>query len=309
MRIVARQGDRGEARRDGQSKHKSDDVGSALRRGGRSVRSAVRTVGGVIRDTYRQALHADIPIVASGLAYITLASFLPLLVVSFVIFRSFGGISRLLDTVRPILDQNLAESARDEVLIHIQAFLQGMDISAVSIGGLLALIVTSMALFTSIEVAINRVWHTRINRSVFHRVAVYWLCLTLGPLVLAVAVGITTSNTLSLRGVLPQGVLGWGLSILIFVAIYKYVPDRPVFFFPALAASLFTTTLWQVARNIYLLYTSNVAGYSKIYGSLAAVVILVAWLYIAWVIVLVGAALSAAIQKRIEARAALDAED
>ena len=79
-----------------------------------------------VQTTYREALHADVLIQATGLAYISLVSIIPLVAVSFVIFKTVGGFERLMTIIQPLIVQNLAEGAGEEALLKIQDFVQGV---------------------------------------------------------------------------------------------------------------------------------------------------------------------------------------
>lgn len=258
----------------------------------------------VIRDAYRHVDKADCMLMATGLSYVTLVSCIPVAALSFVIFDAFGGFERLMEVLQPFILQNLAEGAGAKMVEAIRNAASEIDPATLGAGGLIGLVVTSMALFSFVESAINRVWDTRTTRPLFQRIATYWLFLTLGPLVLAVLVGFTTSQTLSLRGIIPHGFWGFLLTALFFTFLYKAVPNRSVHLLSASAGAVFTTTLLQIARFGVSVYTSSVVAYSKIYGGLAFVAIMLLWIFLAWIVVLVGAALSVAVQGKLDEKVA-----
>lgn len=254
----------------------------------------------ISRDTWRQMMQAQLLMVASSLAYTTILSIIPLLAMSFAIFKAFGGLNKLYDTVAPFIISNLAEGASDEVISHLENFIDNAHASAVGLGGFLGLVFTSMSMLSSIEKAINRVWQTRITRSWFQRIATYWLFITLGPLAFAFMLGFATSTDHSIAQFLPSGTGIFMITVAAFFGIYQFVPNTRVEWRYSLGAAVFTSVLWNLARLGYNLYTSQVLTYSKIYGSLGAVPILLLWIYIVWVIILGGASLTAALQKRLD---------
>jgi membrane protein len=267
----------------------------------------VRVIPGVFRDTFAQMQEAQLLTVASSLAYTTLLSIIPVLAVSFAIFKAFGGVQKLYDVLEPLVLSHLAEGSGEDLVQILHSFIDKIHTGAVGLGGLIGLIITTMSMLFSAEKAINGVWKTPFNqRSVFHRVAAYWLFITLGPLGVAVAVGVATSANFPLWKYLPSGTGLFLLTIFFFFLLYKYVPETKVKWQYALISGSITAVFWNVARMGYAIYTKQLVTYHAVYGSLAAVPILMIWVYIMWIIVLTGASLTAALQKRAESAIAAD---
>jgi membrane protein len=259
----------------------------------------VNRLKGIRHDVWREIEEAQLFLVASSLAYTTILSIIPVLAVSFAVFEAFGGLEKLYGTIEPFILENLAEGSSDEVMSVLKKFISNAHTATIGASGFVALLFTSMSMLSSVEKAINRIWNVRVTRPLFQRFATYWLIVSLGPLALAVAVGFATSSSIPLQKLLP----GTGIFVLfigIFFAVYKYVPQRIVNWKPALLSATLTTVLWFLAQQGYSLYTRKVVTYNKIYGSLGAVPILLLWIYIAWLIILGGAALTAVLQRRRE---------
>jgi membrane protein len=254
----------------------------------------------LLKDTAQNLKSAQLPLVASSLAYTTILSIIPLLAVSFALFQTFGGQEVLNKTLEPFILNNLAEGVSDEVVDKLETFIANAHGKAIGLGGLVGLIFTSMSMLSSIEKAINRVWHAPMTRSLFHRVSSYWLLITLGPLALTVALGAATSSHIPLTSLLPSGTGGFILSAVILSAVYKYVPHTRVRSRCAVIAGIVIAGVFVLAQNGFKLYTSRVVSYSNIYGSLGAIPLLLLWIYICWMIVLSGAAFTVALQKQAE---------
>lgn len=252
------------------------------------------------KDIRKQVHDAQLLLAASSLAYTTILSIIPVLALSFSIFQAFGGMEKLYATIEPMIIHYLAEGASDDAIQAIRGFITRIHAGALGATGLVGTIITSMLLLSSGETAINRVWKAPIHRSLFQRISAYWLFITLGPLALAVSVGVATSYKIPLTHLLPSGTGIFILTTLIFFLIYKFVPNRKVDWKPALIASTITAVFWNLARWGYALYTKEIVTYNKIYGSLAAIPILLVWIYIIWLIILTGAAVTAALQKRFD---------
>ena len=254
----------------------------------------------VIRDTLTQIRDAQLPMAASSLAYTTILSVIPLLAVSFSIFQAFGGLEQLSGIIEPIILENLAEGTGETTLAQIKQFLANIHTGALGATGFVGLIITSMSLMSSIEKTINKVWKTAIHRALFHRIATYWLIITLGPLSASLLIGYATSSGVGAMGYLPSGFGAFILTAAIFVSMNKWIQNKHVHWISASIGGAFTTFVWYTAKFAYAIYNQHVVTYSKIYGSLGAIPIFLVWIYVSWLVILSGAALSAVLQNRLE---------
>src|SRR5262245_38895191 len=139
----------------------------------------------VLKETWKQMMDAHLFIVASSLAYTTILSIIPALAVSFAVFKAFGGLEKLSETVEPFIISNLAENVGTEVVGKIHDFIKNANTGTLGLGGLVFLISTTMSMLSSIENSINRIWKTTTGRTKFQRFAYYWVFVTLGPIALA----------------------------------------------------------------------------------------------------------------------------
>lgn len=253
----------------------------------------------ILEDTWEQIKKSQLLMVASSLAYTTILSIIPLLAMSFAIFKAFGGMEKMFETIQPFILSNLAEGASDEVLGHIENFIAKAHASVVGVGGFLGLVFTSISMLSSVEKSINSVWGAKITRSWFQRLSSYWLFITLGPVAFSFVLGLATSSETPLLRYLPGGAAIFLVTIAIFYALYKYVPNTAVSWRSAIISASVTAVFWNLASAAYTLYTRRAVSYSKIYGSLSAVPLLLLWIYIVWVIVLSGAALTAVLQRKL----------
>ncbi len=251
-------------------------------------------------DTAQQFQEAQILMVAGSLAYTTILSVIPALAVSFAIFKAFGGLEKLYETFQPFILDHLAENAGAQAIEAMKGFLGNIQTTVVGIGGFIGLVLTTMTMLMSFENSINRAWHVTEERTVFQRITSYWFFVTLGPLALAVALGVATSHDTPLYSMLPNWIGLFAISIGLFFFVYKVVPNTDVHTPYALISAVTTSVLLEIARRGYTLYTKHFVSYGEVYGSLGAIPILLVWIYIVWVIILLGAALTAAMQKKLK---------
>jgi membrane protein len=206
----------------------------------------------------------------------------------------FGRFRKVLE--KQVLTGLVPEAIAKPVLVSLNSFAA----KASQLGGLglIALGFTAMALMLTIDHTLNNIWRVRRKRPLAQRVLVYWTALTLGPLLLGASLWLTSyamSASRGLVGAMPAalttllGVLVFGLQSLGFAALFRYVPNTYVKWSHAWWGGLFTALGLELAQRGLALYLGKVPVYATIYGAFAAVPIFLVWLYVSWVIVLLGA--------------------
>ncbi|AOF87518.1 YihY family inner membrane domain protein [Hydrogenophaga sp. RAC07] len=252
--------------------------------------------------TLRERFREDrLGITASSLTFTTTISLVPLFTVALAIFSAFPMFDRLQVTLQRWLVQSLVPP---DIAKQVFSYLNQFAGKAGQIGwaGALVLLVTALALILTIDRKLNDIWRVRQPRSFTQRVLVYWAVLTLGPLLLAGSLTVTTYAVTASRGVvsgLPGGVrflletIQFALVTGGIAALYRYVPNTRVRWSHALIGSIFVATGLELAKKLLAWYLAQVPTYSVVYGTFATVPILLVWFYVAWVIVLLGAVVAA----------------
>jgi membrane protein len=160
-----------------------------------------------------------------------------------------------------------------------------------------------LALVFTIDRTLNSIWRVRRPRPLGQRVLVYWAAITLGPLLMALSVSLTSNALAASRGlvidVVPGGV-GFVLDLLQVVmlagcmaALYRYMPNTHVKWGHAWVGGVLVAGGMELAKRLLAVYLQAVPTYSAVYGAFATVPILLVWIYVAWVIVLLGAVVTA----------------
>ncbi|MFT5664380.1 MAG: membrane protein, partial [Gammaproteobacteria bacterium] len=240
---------------------------------------------------------------AMSLVYTTLLSIVPLLAVSISVLKGFG----VHDQLQPALTSLLAPLGDRSVEIsdQIVGFVDNMKIGVLGALGLSLLIFTVMSLIQKIETAFNHAWHLKGNRNLMQRFSNYLSVVLVGPVLIFSAVGITaslSSNTvLNLLNQLPymndllhlvSKLLPYLLVISAFMFIYLLVPNTRVKVKSAFFGALVAGFLWE---SVGVLFTSFVGGstsYTAIYSGFAIVLMFMVWLYLSWLILLIGATIA-----------------
>ncbi|MGI9219189.1 MAG: YihY family inner membrane protein [Hydrogenophaga sp.] len=252
--------------------------------------------------TLRERFREDrLGITASSLTFTTTISLVPLFTVALAIFSAFPMFARLQTTLQRWLIESLVpENIAKQVLNYLNQFAA----KAGQIGwvGALFLLVTALALILTIDRKLNDIWRVRTPRPLTQRILVYWAVLTLGPLLLGASLSVTSyvlSASQGMVSALPGGVrflldaLQFALVMVGLAALYRYVPNTRVRWSHSLVGGLFVATALELAKSALAWYLAKVPTYSVVYGTFATVPILLVWFYVAWVIVLLGAVVSA----------------
>ena len=168
--------------------------------------------------------------------------------------------------------------------------------------GFAFLLASALSLVLTIDRTLNAIWRVRRQRPFTQRVLMYWAVLTLGPLALAALLALTSyaaSASRGLVGALPAAgqflldVIGFMLVVWTMSALFRFVPNTYVRWPHAVAGAVFVALGLEAAKQGLALYLGLMPGMSAIYGAFVAVPILLLWIYIVWLLVLLGAVIAA----------------
>ncbi len=240
---------------------------------------------------------------AMGLVYTTLLSIVPLLAVSISVLKGFG----VHDQLEPTLVQILAPLGEKSVEIsaRIVGFVENMKIGVLGIVGLAMLIYTAVSLIQKIESAFNYCWRLEGGRGVMQRFSDYLSVIMVGPVLIFTAVGITASlgsnQFVGFLNALPYmndllhlvgKLLPFVLVIVAFTFVYLLVPHTRVQVKSALYGAVIAGVMWETSGILFTSFIGGSTSYTAVYSGLAILLVFMIWLYVSWVILLVGASIS-----------------
>jgi membrane protein len=240
-------------------------------------------------------------ITAGSLTFITTISLVPLATVTFALFTAFPMFASFRKALEVYFLQNLVPDAIARPVLK-QLTLFASKASQVGAVGLVVLVFTAIALLLTIDRSLNAIWRVRQPRPLAQRVLVYWATATLTPLMLGVSLSMTSyavSASSGLVQALPGGVsllLGLvelGLMAAGMSALFKFVPATQVRWSHAALGGVFVAVGFELAKRGLAWYLGLAPTYTTIYGAFATVPILLSWIYLGWVIVLLGAVIAA----------------
>jgi membrane protein len=256
---------------------------------------------GTLLTLVRRFREDRLALTASSLTFTSVISLVPLATVMLALFSAFPMFSTLQETLQRYFVASLVpDTIARPVLGAITQF--SSRASRLGVVGLVALVVSAIALMLTMDRALNAIWRVRRPRPIAQRVLIYWAAMTLGPLLLGVSVAATSFALSASRGYLGEVPRGLGLVFGVgeFVAVslgvaalFHYVPNTHVRWRHALVGGVFVAIGFAISKRLLALYFGTVPTYSMIYGAFATVPIFLIWIYLSWIVVLLGAVLAA----------------
>ncbi|MBL8324175.1 MAG: YihY family inner membrane protein [Rubrivivax sp.] len=252
--------------------------------------------------TLRRRFREDaLGLTAGSLTFTTLITLVPLLTVMLAIFAAFPMFASFQVALEKYFLQALVpDNIARPVLKSLTAFAG--KARTIGAAGFALLLVSALALMLTIDRTLNRIWRVRRERPLGQRVLVYWAGLTLGPLVLGVSLSAGSYAISASQGwasALPGGVgfvidlLEFALLATMMAGLFHYVPNTPVRWVHAWAGALFVAVAMELAKSGLAWYLKAIPSISVIYGAFATAPILLLWIYLLWVVVLLGAVVAA----------------
>ncbi len=235
-------------------------------------------------------------LLAGHLAYVSLLSLVPLIAVVFSLFALFPVFSDISAQLKTFIFSNFMPATGNTIQRYLEQFVANS--SKMTAVGTCGLIVTALLLIASVDSVLNKIWDSKTKRPIVFSFAVYWMVLTLGPILLVASVAVSSYllslNWLNLSGV--HSLIDHALRILplliswvTFWLLYQVVPTVRVPAKDALVGALVSGALFELSKKVFTLYIQLFPSYQLIYGVLAVIPILFLWVYVSWCIVLLGA--------------------
>lgn len=255
------------------------------------------------RHVWHRFVEDECLLSAGMLSYTTLLAVVPLTAVTLAVISAFPVFEQWSGVVQEFIFTNFVPAAGRVVQQYVTQFAD--KATELTAAGILFLIFIAVMLMWNIERTMNRIWRVTTPRRLVNRFMVYWSALTLGPLLIGASLAITSylvslplvsdaATTLGLRSRLIY-VAPFVASLAAFTLTYLMVPNRAVRIRNALAGGLLAAVLFEFAKRAFAFYVTNFPTYEHIYGTLATVPIFLIWVYVSWVVILLGASFAASL--------------
>jgi membrane protein len=261
----------------------------------------------VVYVLIKELMGGQLNLRAMSLVYTTLLSIVPLLAVSFSVLKGFG----VHNTIEPLLYNLLSPLGPNgaEITEKIISFVENVKVGVLGSVGFALLIYTVVALMQKIESAFNYVWRIDHLRSLSQRFSNYLSVILIGPVLIFSAVGFTATVlnmevAQRLVAIAPFGTLmlygsklvPYVLVSLAFTLIYIFIPNTRVRFTAALAGGVIAGVLWKITGWGFAAFIASSSKYAAIYSSFAILILLLIWMYLSWLILLVGSQIAFFVQ-------------
>jgi membrane protein len=259
--------------------------------------------GRIAYDVARDIADGGLTLHATSLVYTTLLSLVPLLAFSFSVLKSFGVHNAITPLLLNVLEP-LGERA-DEVTARIISFVENMRVGVLGAVGLGMLVWTVVSLMQKIEASFNETWRISDQRTMARRFSDFLSVILIGPLLMFSAFGISASLSANVvvESLRDYEVVGWAIDLtrtlmpyLLIVAaftfLYIFIPNTKVRLASAFIGATVAGVLWVAAGWIFGSFVASSASYTAIYSAFATPILFMIWLYVSWLILLVGASIS-----------------
>jgi len=233
---------------------------------------------------------------ASSLTFTTLLSLVPIITVALTLMAAFPVFHSLSGVIEDWIFDNIVPESAELIEQYANQFID--NAAKLTAVGIVFLAVTAILLLLTIDSAFNHIWRVRRPRPMLQRVLIYWTLITVGPLLIG--------GSLSLSSWLMSASAGWiegvpyadvtlikfsaiALTCIALALLYYAMPNRPVKIRDALIGGVLAGAVFELTKHGFGFYITNFPTYKLVYGAFAAVPVFLMWLYVSWLVVLLGA--------------------
>jgi membrane protein len=241
--------------------------------------------------------------VSGSLTFTSLLALVPVVTIALTVFAAFPAFADLWSAIRTFLLTNVVPaSASRSTAVYVQQFAD--NAGRLTALGVAMLGAAAIMLLLTIEHTFNRIWRVPRQRPLFARALIYWGVLTVGPLLLGASLSLTSwliaqsSDMLRDARATREALLSavpLVLTFLAFAFLYRTLPNRRVETHDALIGGAAAALLFEAMKGLFGAYVRQVPTYKLVYGAFASFPIFLTWIYVSWLIVLIGAELTAAL--------------
>lgn len=254
---------------------------------------------------YQRTVHDRLIVSAGYMAYVTLLSLVPLISVVLSALSIFPSFAETGVDIKSFVLDNFVPASSEVLEQYLDEFVA--NAGKMTAVGISFLFVVALMLISAIDKSLNYIWRITKKRPLMISFSLYWMVLTLGPVLVGTSLGVSSYlgslNFLNLQGFelwAPKilRALPFILTTLAFFGLYTLVPNRRIGALHALIGAVSASVLFEMSKKAFAIYATNFPSYELIYGALAVVPLLFVWIYLSWCIVLLGAEMTASLGER-----------
>ncbi len=260
------------------------------------VRKTIMAAGTNLKKVFKRFVREGCTYRAASLAYATLLSLIPIMIISINIISFLPIGNHLGDQIRNLVFSNLIADSAHLVVQYLDKFMDNAKL--LSKTNVVFLFTISVLMIYNMSAAINGIWNIKIKRNFFASLLLYFIMLVLTPIFIAVALWFgsyimaipivyKTAGPVFLDKPLLF-LLPYFFSFIVFSLVNWAFPVTKVPVWAAMAGGLLTTILFQSAKHLFSLYVLHVHTYHLLYGTMAIIPLFLIWLFVSWIIILFG---------------------
>ena len=248
----------------------------------------------------RDIVRYELSLHAYAMAYMTIFSLVPSLAAILAVTSFFtpllGEDSAPFTYAQDLVLTHLTAGSGEQVIEYIEKFIANLDLKKIGLTGFAGMLITLILLLRKVEVALNRIFEIKKARNIITRSIYFWTFLTLGTFCSTLTFGIISG--FDIKGLHVESISTWTnlipsiLIFLFFTLLYKIVPNTFISLKHAAIGSLCSSILLNLAGSLFTIYTKQFTNYAVVYGTLAAIPSFLIWIYILWMITLLGAVIT-----------------
>lgn len=265
------------------------------------IKNAFQKVREFLYFLIKRAQNDTVLRVASSLSYTSLIALVPLLAIALAVFSAFPVFNDVREQIKDMIIQNLMPDAGQDISQYFTQFINATaKLGAI---GVVGIALTAVLLLSTIENSFNFIFKVTRPRRITTKITLYWTVITLGPLLLGTAFSLKNIGMFNIIQTMPEmqilleNVLPFLLTWLVLTSVYVLVPNKKVGFLSATIGAIVTMFLFWILRYGFALFMVKNNTYKTLYGAVAAVPLMLIWMYLYWAVVIFGAVVTAALEE------------
>lgn len=234
---------------------------------------------------------------AAALSFSSLLALAPLMAIAFALISVFAPLEQMGTQFEDFIYQYLVPDAGLDIREYLNTFAkQARKLTAV---GLMSFLLTAILLLYNIEESLNIILNAKMTRKLTRRFSIYWTLLTLGPILMGAGLSLSTyalslnvldkmDQLVSIKLILLK-TLPIFFGFIAFSMLYIIMPNREIRWRHALIGGFIAAILFEITKRLFGLFIVNFNNYEVVYGTLASLPIFLVWIYLSWLVTLIGA--------------------
>ncbi len=266
------------------------------------IYSYFQSTKGFLAFLVKRAQNDTVLRVASSLSYTSLIALVPVLAIALAVFSAFPVFADVRGQIQDMFIQNLMPDAGQDISAYFNDFINAT--AKLTTIGVVGIALTAILLLSTIENSFNFIFKVTTPRRWTTKITLYWTVITLGPLLLGT--GLSLKGMVAFNKIfasLPEAQIWLGkilpaiITCMLLIGVYVFIPNKKVSVLSAFVGALTAMFLFLILRYGFALFMLKNNTYKTLYGAVAAIPLMLVWMYLYWAVVIFGAVVTAALDE------------